>query len=295
MRKLIFPLLIKVIKSFSGKGIGKIPGTRSFCKLISKIVKPRGIILIHVQGRKMYVNTQDEAVAIPLLTEGVYEKYETKLVQELIKPGMIVLDIGANIGYYTLIAARLVGSKGIVYAFEPEANNYGLLVKNIEKNGILNVISIQKAISNKCEKKELFLAKDGALASLSEDNTLIQKKGSEEVEAVTLDDYFENIIGNNKVDFIKLDVQGAEGLVVEGAKEILENNNLKLTMEFWPWGIKNLGTDPLKLLHKLQNFGFKIKLVDEINQCTRHIGILRLLKNIKNAKKSDYVNLLLEK
>ncbi|GAI28794.1 unnamed protein product [marine sediment metagenome] len=76
-----------------------------------------------IQGNKMYVNTDDRGFAPILLVDGVWEKYKTEVFKQMVKEGMVVVDIGANIGYYTLIGAELVGESGIVYAFEPEPSN----------------------------------------------------------------------------------------------------------------------------------------------------------------------------
>jgi len=88
----------------------------------------------------MYIDSRDTTVGTSLLKWGFFEKYETKLFKKSIKRGMVVLDIGANIGYYTLLAARLVGDEGKVFAFEPDPYNYSLLRKNIEANRYNNVI-----------------------------------------------------------------------------------------------------------------------------------------------------------
>ena len=245
----------------------------------------------------MYVNTQEKGVVPSLLMNGVYEKYVTYLFKKIIKQGMIVVDIGANIGYYTLISAKLVGNKGKVYAFEPEPNNFEFLVKNVEINKYTNVITIQKAISNKHGKIELFVDKvNWGAASFSENNIQIQKGGIVEVEAVTLDEFFENVVRDDKVDFIKIDTQGAEELIVEGAEKVFKNNNLKIIMEFWPYGLKNVGTDPLKFLHKLQNYSFKIKYIDEINQCIKPIKIMKIIEICETTKDGKgFVDLLLQK
>jgi len=293
MRKLIFSLFVKVTqkitKAMSGKGLGRIFGISSIYKLIYKKMAPREMVL-DVQGNKIYVYGRDMGVASFLISKGVHEKYETKLFKDSIKPGMVVVDIGANIGYYTLIAAKLVGSRGKVYAFEPEPNNYRLLIKNIEVNGYKNVIPIQKAVSNKHGETKLFTSKT-VLSSLSfsEDN-VPEKKEFVMVETITLEEFFKD----SKVDFIKMDTEGAEGLIIEGAEKVLmRNNNLKIAMEFWPYGLKNLGTDdPLKLLHKFQDYGFKIKLISETDQCLKNIEIMKI---IEMCGTKEGVNLLLEK
>lgn len=286
----------KISKSLSGSGLGRIPGILKLYYLIYKIIFPKGIVLINIQGGKMYVNTQDMSFVPSLMVSGVYEKYETELFKKLIKPGMTVVDIGSNIGYYSLIAAKLAGNNGKVYAFEPEPNNYNLLVKNIKINNYANIIPIQEAVSNKRGNTKLFIDKINlGNPSFSKNNVPTPKEGFVKVEAITLDEFFENVVKDSKVDIIKMDTQGAEGLIVEGAGKLLKNNNLKIFMEFWPYGLKNIGTNPLKLLLKLQDYGFKMKIIDEKNQCIKHTRIMKIIEiceNLKNGK--GHVNLLLE-
>lgn len=243
-------------------------------------LRPKGVVLINIQENKMYVNTDDRGIAPMLLVDGAMEKYETELCKNMLKEDMVVVDIGANIGYYSLIAAKLVSKNGIVYAFEPEPTTYELLCKNIELNGYTNVVPIRKAIANRCSKAKFWVDKTGiAISSFSKDNVLTfeKDKSSEnlvcyEVETITLDKFFESTVGNTKVDFIKIDTQGAEGLVIEGGREVLkDNDNMKITMEFWPDGLRRLGTDPLELLTTLRKCGFKIELINEKEQVLKSV------------------------
>lgn len=289
----MFSLFRRATIALSGKGLRKIPGLASLWTFIYRIISPKSIVLMTCQGSKMYVNPDHKygGLGVYLLVKEAYEDYETEIFKKLIKPGMVVVDIGANIGYYSLIAAKLVGSSGRVYAFEPVPSNYELLIESIRVNGYSHVTALQKAVSNKNGKIKLFLDKASPVhPSLSEYNVL-EEGGSVEVETITMDDFFENFVGENRVDFIKMDTQGAEGLIIEGAERILRNNNLKIVMEFWPHGLSNLGTDPVKLLQKLQNHGFKMKLVDGTDvEITR---IIEICKSTRNG--NGEVNLLLEK
>jgi FkbM family methyltransferase len=254
-------------------------------------------MLISTQGNKMYVDGRDKAIVPFLLTDGVWEEYVTHLFTKTVKSHHIVMDIGANIGYYSLIAAKQVGMKGRVYSFEPEPNNFKLLRKNAEVNGYTNIVPIQKAVSNKKGKLKLFLNKSNLGAhSISEGNVPTHKGGAVEVETISLDDFFEKEVKEGHVDFIKIDVEGAEGLVMEGAEKVLKSEKLKMLMEFWPHGLKNTGTDPLKLLEKLQSYGFNIKLIDEKNQVVKHAEAEEIIKYCDGTKNGmGEVNLFLEK
>lgn len=308
MKKLILLLYMKIAHHLRGKGLQQIPGVAILETFMRKTYKneftdEKGMLLIESQGNKMYVNVKDTGeVTHSLLVFGVYERYETRLFKKITKPGMTVVDIGANYGYYTLIAAKLVGNDGRVYAFEPELGNYDILVKNIEMNGYANVTPIRKAVSNKQGKVRLYVGKDSTgIHSFSEANVYMSSKieaNFVEVETVTLDDFFVNAIKNTKVDLIKIDAQGAEGLIIEGAGKILGDNNLKIFMEFDLYMLRNLETEPTELLHKLENYGFKIKLIDERNHCLTHAKVPEIIKRCKQKLQEEGrgdVNLLLER
>src|ERR1700758_2292242 len=112
MKKLMFLLFKKVTNVLSGMDLWGIPGVAPLWRFIYKTVSPKGEILITCQGNKMYVNAElgYGDLGPILLIKGIYEKHETELFKKLIKPGMIVVDVGANIGYYALVASKLIGN-----------------------------------------------------------------------------------------------------------------------------------------------------------------------------------------
>lgn len=257
-----------------------------------RILKPKGIVLAEAQGFKLYVNTLDDVIAPEIMVYGFHEKDETELFKKIVKPSMVVIDIGANMGYYSLLAAKLVGDKGKIYAFEPDPINYNLLVDNIKINQFTNIVPIQKAVSNKIGKIKLFLDKENFGGhTLSHKNIQTKQNGFLEVETTTIQDFLKGE-GNIKVDLIKMDVQGSEGLVIEKAFEIIMKNNLKILMEFWPSGLLSLGTDPVELLQRLQNYGFAMNVVESQGELCeiRDIMVISKLCESKN-----FINLFLEK
>lgn len=293
-RELLFGLLHTITNIFAGKGFGfsKIPGVMKAYSFLFYQLLPTEIVLIQVQGSKMYVDPKDLGVGVPLLKSRVYEPYQTKLFKQAIKEGMVVVDVGAHIGYYTLMAAKLVGTNGRVYAFEPDPSNCRLLVHNLHENGYENVVAVQKAVANKKAKTVLFLNnKNLGSHSLSRDN-VPELINSIEVESITLNEFFEKEVGNFKVDFVKIDAQGAEGIIVEGMTKIIQNNdNLKIMMEFWPSGLANLGTDPKKLLVKLRNYGFKFQRINEKKRSIDRVDV----NEIPELPAEKGMNLWLEK
>ncbi|MFN4133512.1 MAG: FkbM family methyltransferase, partial [Candidatus Hadarchaeales archaeon] len=215
----------------------------------------------------------------------VYEPITTKVVKREIKKGDVVLDIGAHIGYYTLIFAKNVGNSGKVYAFEPEPHNFQLLLKNVEYNGYTNVVALQKAVSNKTGKIRLYLSDD-----YSVDHSIFSSSGRGkfiEVDSISLDDYFKN----QKVDFIKMDIQGGEGLAFEGMKSLLNRNRtIKILFEFWPAALQESGTDHAQLLKWLLKRGFKFMY--EINEKKKKITQIKLDKFLKMYPLESASNIL---
>lgn len=244
----------KSLKRLSkGYGIGKNPVVK---KILNNIEENLKSDFSEVQGSKMILDPGD---SLDLSINGVYGELDTKIIREEIKEGDVVIDVGANIGYYTLIFAQLVGKTGKVFAFEPEPKNFYILKKNIEINNYTNVVVEQKIVSDKCGKMKLFISDSDIVGHR------IHKMGNLEkfieLESVTLDDYMKKLNLVSKVNFIKIDVEGAEPKVLEGSKKILENNNhLKIFTEFNRDVVEKYGEEPKKMIELLYRYNFKIYL-----------------------------------
>ncbi len=233
-------------------------------KNIYDFLRPRGIIQINAQGLKWLVDGADYVIASDLITYGVWEKEESALMTRTLRPSMTFVDIGANIGYHTLLAARTVGPSGRCYAFEPDPHNYDLLCRNISLNGFQNITPVQKIISDRNAVQKLFRStRNYGGHSLAAENVNLGVADHVEIESVTLNDFFKSQ-GSPRIDLIKMDTQGAEGLILAGAGQILSSNpSVILLMEFWPFGLSHLGTDPRALLESLRRQGFRIQMLRE--------------------------------
>jgi FkbM family methyltransferase len=167
------------------------------------------------------------------------------------KQGDIVIDVGANIGKYTINSGNLVGSDGKVYAFEPSNRPFELLCKSIKENRLENIVfPIQAAVSNKEGKSKLYLSNQEPITSIIfklSDNFI-------EVETTTLDSFI-NKQKLKKVDWIKIDVEGAEYEVLSGAINTLKNYNVNLIFEV-------LEVNKEKVLHFLEDLGYKVSMLD---------------------------------
>jgi len=187
-----------------------------------------------------------------------YEPFLTETILSMIHEGDVFVDIGANIGYFTMLASNKLGSKGKVYCFEPDRDNFSVLKKNVESNGYWNVTLVNKAVFNREGKATLY--KSGASNtdhSLYKD-ALIDQKGFEEVDIISLDHY---PIG--KIDIIKIDAQGAELDILLGMTDILTQDSLIIFMEFWSKGLYKIGKEPQEILDILWKNNFKLYEIRE--------------------------------
>jgi FkbM family methyltransferase len=251
---------------------------------MSKKFMGRDEVAVRVHGQTMYV---DAAFGLTLESAGTYvsERLMTEIFAKLVTRGMTVIDIGAHAGYYTLIAARAVGDKGKVFAFEPEPSNYQLLLKNIQLNNHHNVTPVQKAVSDITAGIKLFLAEDASGHSTVSDNS--QQKAIQ-VDSTTLDDYFANRI--QQIHIMKIDVEGAENAVLQGMSNIIRSNQeLIIFTEFCPDALRRAGCVPTEYLKKLADYGFAIYLIDEKKHSLDPAEVSRVIKVCHSL---GYVNLL---
>jgi FkbM family methyltransferase len=197
------------------------------------------------------------------LFAGWFEPAEINFVRSQVRPGDVVLDLGANAGLYTVLTSRLVGEAGHVYAFEPGARAVVLLRRNIALNGLTNVTVINAAVSNETGHASFGEASDTAmssLASISRDDQHIE--GWQTVRTLRLDDAVTEY-GIRPATFIKMDVEGAEKLAIEGAERTLaEARTLTILFEAFEDNARAFGYTVRELLNGLAARGFSLQAFD---------------------------------
>lgn len=162
-----------------------------------------------------------------IICDGIFEPCSTQIIKQLIKEGDIVLDVGANIGYYSILFSRLVGTYGKVLCFEPTECYWKILKMNLEANRANNVEVFKIGLSNKSQ--ELVIQIGGSTATLhSPGNRALETK--EFINLISLDKFMEES-KLPKIDFIKVDIDGHEPLFFEGAWKTLERYNPTILLE----------------------------------------------------------------
>ncbi|MCA9874948.1 MAG: FkbM family methyltransferase [Anaerolineales bacterium] len=219
-----------------------------FKNLVAERNRPQ---LVELDDFSIYVRLNDHFVGATIAREKAYEPYVTEEFRRILRPGMTFVDVGANIGYFTLLAARLVGENGHVYAFEPTPANCQSLYQSLAENGFGNVTLFQNAVAEKAQT--LIFSGGGADSNgriINESEPLAQEFVLPRVEAVTLDETLANVA---QIDLIKMDIEGAEPRAWAGMQQIIAQHRPILAMEFAPDLIRTTsGADPAAFMDAIQ-------------------------------------------
>lgn len=206
---------------------------------------------------------QDRHVSRQLREQGVWEPYETALVMQLLKPGHVFVDVGANIGYFSLLAASRVGNAGSVYAFEPDPTNYALLVASASHNDLAHIISAEQAgLAATAGEAKLYLSEDNL-----GDHQIFATNHLRESRAITLlrgSDYLTSRI--QRLDLLKVDTQGSEFGVIEGLMPLLLELDAvpRIIVELTPLSLRQSGSSGRALITLLAELGQPLWIIDHI-------------------------------
>ena len=214
---------------------------------------PARPVVARVAGQRMALDLRERYNRYLFYRE-VENVEEYRLFCERIRPGMTVIDVGANIGLFTLAAAHRVGPQGRVFAFEPLARNHRFLVANLALNGYDHAIAEPMAVGDRDGTLEVHL--------FGSDSTSVSSIVSGPADAATqavpccrLDTYLHEH-GMERADMVKIDVEGAEGAVLEGMQELLQGKNPPaLVVEVHPDFLESVGSTAHRVLHLLAAHG----------------------------------------
>jgi len=216
--------------------------------------------IVDVRGSSLELNPDDNMLSAALWRDAVWEEKQTELLLAQLEPGDTFVDVGANLGYYTVLAAKKVGATGRVFAFEPDPESFALLKRNVARNGLDQVVLENKAAGATHGTLRLFLS-----TANRGDHRVYDPGGgrtSVEVEVVALDAYLAAAGGN--VDFAKIDTRGAECAVLEGMKTTIATQpQLALSLAYYPRFVEAMGYTPSVCFGALADQGFKLEWIDD--------------------------------
>jgi FkbM family methyltransferase len=210
---------------------------------------------VRVLGNEMVLAPTDEGISRELAAYRIHEPLSTMVLRKVLKPGMSVIDLGANIGYYTLIAADAVSSTGQVIAIEPVPENLNLLRTNLERNGCTNVQLLGEAMADYQGPGTIHIAAKSNWHSLVPSKHSVDQM---EVPVSTIDEVVKRC-QLDRVDLIRMDIEGFEVVAVKGMYETLKTYGPRLLIELHP---NIVGADAIvQLLRDLQAMDYDLDLV----------------------------------
>lgn len=251
----------------------RIPFVAGLANHLTRMSRSPQVDVVH--GHRMYVGKKDN---LKLSLYGVYEECETRFFENHVKTGDTVVDIGANIGYYTLLFAKRVGPSGRVYSFEPEPTNFAVLTENVRMNRYGNVTLVNKAVSNDSGIIKLFISEDNEAGHSTAVSVAAR---AVDVESVRIDEYLAQL---DRVDFVKMDIEGGECHAIKGMTAFLRRHpDVVIVMEFWPKGLVNAGIEPRTPLDLLRAMEFHIYCLNDEREKLEKADVMTLLREFTPA------------
>lgn len=279
-------LVKKVSTSFENLGlVGSIQQLFQFIYYYSYKILGLNLKPIKVKEFQLHLSSEDEGISRALSLYGDREQQFGYLLEKLIKPGMNILDIGANLGFYVLKEASLLKGQGKIWAVEPSPYNFNLLKKNIALNKLESMVTpLNMGFSSTSGKEPMFLSKCTNLNSFVSDMSQEEFKKRQltnetvDIETISLSDFIDRF-GN--VDILRMDVEGYEVEVLQGARASIASGKFK--------GIITLETH-------LPQYNDKRSLKNELQFLFDHgYSVIYLTSNKEPSKTFSGFNLVPEK
>lgn len=224
-------------------------------RLLSALAPAEGHVRTRIHGASIELDISELNQRYIWLR--THYRREVRLMRRLLVPGRTMFDVGANAGFYTLAAARIVGPSGRVVAFEPNPAVRTRLQKTISENQLKHVRVEAVALSDRNETAELRGAAEedhNATATLTgtPDMPIVAT-----VRCQSLDDFCRQT-GIDRIDYLKIDVDGAEQRVLAGARQLIESGRIgALQIEFCDYWLRHQGTTPVNFDAHLRDLGFQ--------------------------------------
>lgn len=255
----------------------------AYTRLVWQSYRWRGRSCFRVMGHHLTVLPGDKGVSIELAVHGMHEPRVTRLFSSCLRPGMVAVDVGANIGYYALLEARLVGKHGRVIAIEPVPENARVFLQNVVANGYSNITFRQTAISDRVGRLPLRLSPKSNWHSLSDVPWPTRELF---VDVCTLDRLLHRETLPS-VDLVRMDLEGHELAVINGMRETIEKYHPRLLIELHPHIVGSEAT--VQYLRQLETLGYSPEwMVDQERDAPWRWLLLKPEKPSMNELISDW-------
>jgi FkbM family methyltransferase len=277
---------------FPTERLGGSRAHRAAFRALLWLLRPAGPVLVRTGDYRLAFRPRVADLARTLALGPAWEPCETEAFRAALRPGRAVLDVGANVGHYTLIAARTLGAGTPVAAFEPAPAPRAALEANLALNGLSAVTVVAAACSDADGEAALHLDADNAGGHSLAAGNVVRPGGVLRVPAVTLDGWVARQALAAPIGLIKLDTQGAEPAILAGAQAVLRAHRPTLLVEYWPYGLRRAGSSAEALLAALGDLGYALTLIHEPSRTVAPVTPERLLAGFDAAIAHSFANLL---
>lgn len=237
-----------------------------------------------ILGSKMCLIKSDGGVSKQLIKYGIREVGATKETTRILKPGMICIDIGSNLGYYALLEAKLVGKNGFVYAIEPIKENIVALINSIALNDYKNIRVYRIAIGSSNSMQKMVVSHRSNCGTLVlRSKNVKHAKAIIKVKTITLNKFCKRS-DIKKIDFLRMDVEGYEVEIIKGMDKVLKlmPKGSILSIEIHPKAYEYPFKPIIEMLQTIKDYGFKVKkyvLIENIIKLKSYEHLIQLFDN----------------
>jgi len=232
---------------------------KKYKKILASANIVNGLIETQILGYKMKLPADDPGISCELLVNGIHERETVELLRSLLHDKMTIIDIGANLGFYALLEASMTSDDTRIFAIEPSPRNVSILRENIRINNLEGKIKVFELGISDYVGSSIFYLEDKSNRHHIDKFKMgsVKSNNSIEIQVTTVDEFCkEHMI--DEINLLRLDVEGHEYAVIDGAHEILSRSkNCIIFMELHPKVLFKLGKSPESLLEDLRHLGFK--------------------------------------
>lgn len=237
--------------------------------------------LVELQAFKIYVMVDDLDVGLQIMRGNGYEPHVTQTLINTLKTGDVFLDIGANIGYFTLLAASIVQTSGKVISFEPNIQNLQLIYASILENNFENIRVYPFAVSDSQQIMKIkHFCSNGFLESPTSDQKNIQL-----VQTVRIDELLQS---EKQINVIKMDIEGYEPPALRGMDNLIRKYRPVIFTEFSPWHIKHrCNVDPQEYLKQIESYNYRLSIIETSGYIAENLDanlVMSFWKKLNNDK-----------
>ena len=216
------------------------------------------VVMVPHDGIEVALDRADRSVSSPIIESGTWEPHVERVLRSLLAEGSVFVDIGANVGWHSALAATLVGDAGLVYAVEPNPENAKLIAETIRHNNLTNMRLLPFALSEQAGYATFRSAIGSNGGFADRDRPEVIDPSVTIVPTVRFDD-----LGIGRVDVIKIDVEGAEPMVLRGATKTIERDHPSIIFEFSCEMTERVGgVSPQAHLEMIESLGYRLSVVE---------------------------------